>query len=409
MPANTVKCNATGSAANAQDCTNPSIAGVTLAPTASSLNQAFTTTQSISGATSVNCVAGSNQFPCVNLFAITADNANAATPSNALDGWQFNHTFGGANLQGARQALDVIANFNAASSASNPNRFYVAGVFETNASSGDGGSAATSPATAKGAVFGSNSVVRTTAAATNLSQVTATEFDVAHAGTAAAVLGISVVRFPGNQASWTPAGMPVVADAAIGIGAATAPGATNWANGILFNSFGGIAPVGGGCLICTDGVAATVGSGIDISAYTTTGPAFKSKNFQIDGSGNLTANNITPAWTTYTATITPGAGAITTQTSDSTFLQAGKWVRAEIHVTVSAIGTGAVPITANVPVAAKHNGSTCTGREAGVSGKAISGVMSSGSTVMTIQNYDNTSPTFSNGVRYDFTCSYEAQ
>lgn len=115
------------------------------------------------------------------------------------------------------------------------------------------------------------------------------------------------------------------------------------------------------------------------------------------------------AWTPYTATVTPTSGTITTQSSSSAYLQIGKFVAVRIQTTVSNIGTGAGPISIALPVAS--NGATglfCAGRESGVSGKMQAGVMSNGSSGMNILNYDNSAPTFSNGVIFNFNCTYES-
>ncbi len=71
-------------------------------------------------------------------MTIGMDNVNAASPSNALDNWQFNASTGGPNQQGARQMLDAILNFNASTSASNTNRNYVPLVAQMNVNSDDG-------------------------------------------------------------------------------------------------------------------------------------------------------------------------------------------------------------------------------------------------------------------------------
>jgi hypothetical protein len=115
------------------------------------------------------------------------------------------------------------------------------------------------------------------------------------------------------------------------------------------------------------------------------------------------------AWTAYTATVTTGAGSITTQSSSSSFLQIGKFVAVRVQVTVSNIGTGSGQVSISLPVASNGAlGLFCAGRENVVSGKMQSGVMTNGSNTMTIFNYDNSAPTFSNGVTYNFNCTYES-
>lgn len=302
MPANTVKCNPTGSTATAQDCTNPLILGLNIQPTINTLNQAFLTVQQLSGTTTSNCITGlSFQFPCANLFAITTDAVDASS-TNALDGWQFAYNVGGpgaSNIKGARQALDVNLNFQNATSASNTNRNYVAGVFQTNVFGGDGGT--NTGAGAKGAFFGANAVIRGLAGATNLVGITGFEIDVQNAGTTQSRIGLNIVSFPSAQAT------NLTQDAAIEIYGAAGTGAVSWHNGIMFSNLGGFASVDStGCLICTDGTANTVSKGIDFSAYTITSYSFKANNFFVTGGGDTATRHVVGSTSIPTAATCPG-------------------------------------------------------------------------------------------------------
>ncbi len=312
---------------------------LTLAP-ATGLTPTFNTLQALTGTTSANCVTSpaNFQFPCANLFNISSDSVDATTPSNALDGWQFNHTFGGSTLKGARQSLDVTANFTAPSSASNGNPNYVPLVGQMNVFSDDGGTGLT-PATGRGNFFGGNLVVRSSGAATNLLGGTGLEIDMGMGGSQVVRSGLSVVSFPSSQGA--------VHDYAYGIGAVSAAGQVGWKNGLYFSGLNGLAPMdSAGCMICTDGTAATVGTGIDFSPYTIAGyflrgPSTKS---YIDGNGNggfasviLGTNRATSQVLTLNGS-TSGAANIVTQAAQGT-----------PTITVPT-GSGTIPTHVSVPI-----------------------------------------------------------
>ena len=113
------------------------------------------------------------------------------------------------------------------------------------------------------------------------------------------------------------------------------------------------------------------------------------------------------AWTSFTCTAVPGAGSITTQASDSTYLQIGKIVFVMAKVTITAVGTGSGTVTVNLPVAAKR-ASVLAGRESGSSGKALCIVATAASTSAPVFNYDNTNPTLNSSTIYVFSGCYEA-
>lgn len=114
------------------------------------------------------------------------------------------------------------------------------------------------------------------------------------------------------------------------------------------------------------------------------------------------------AWTPFTATVTPGSGAITTQASASSFLQIGKLVHVRIAVTISAIGTAAGTVTVNLPTGTLVAQQAILGRESGVSGKVLAGSGGSGASSVLVLNYDNSNPTYTNGMIVSLTGIYEA-
>lgn len=233
------------------------------------------------GTTTANCVTTQVffQFPCIKLFSIPSDAFDASTPADALDGWQFNHSFGGSSLKGARQSVDVISNFTAATSASNTNRNYVPIIGQMNIFADDGGTGLGYGTTAKGSFFGGNFVVR--GVGTNLSSATGVEVDLNLTGSQVVRSGFSAVSFPTTQGT--------LYDYAYGIGASSGAGAIGWKNGLYFTTdVNGGAPISTtGCMICTDGTAATVATGIDFSPYVISGYFLLGPGnmFSVDGAG----------------------------------------------------------------------------------------------------------------------------
>jgi len=233
---------------------------------------------SASGTAGTTCGGGGTfNFPCLQNQNISADTVDAST-GGALDGWQFTHNFGGSTVKGARQSVDIISTFTAATSASNANRNYVPFATYMQINSGDGGTAGTP----LGNFFGANHVVRGTA--TNLNSVVGLENDINVSGTMKYRFGFSSVSFPGSEAT--------IGDAAYELHASSGTGSTNWVNALYLSNVGGIAPLAtGGCVVCTDGSANTIAQGIDLHTYTVTGYFLRSANFSVDGSGNTTATS----------------------------------------------------------------------------------------------------------------------
>lgn len=114
------------------------------------------------------------------------------------------------------------------------------------------------------------------------------------------------------------------------------------------------------------------------------------------------------AWTGYTSTAGTNSGSITTQSSNSTYIQIGKIVFVNAQVTITNHGTAAGTVTLTLPVAAKTTNMFCAGREAGVTGKMFSGILTSGSATVNVLYYDNTTPTWADGLIFNLNCSYEA-
>ena len=107
-----------------------------------------------------------------NLFDITSDSA-AVTGPNFLNGFTFQHSVNSGSVQGGRQALFTLLQFQSPTSASNANRNYVAGAFDVDVQSRDGGTNTSTGA--QGAFFGMNSSAVAESGATNLLELTGGE------------------------------------------------------------------------------------------------------------------------------------------------------------------------------------------------------------------------------------------
>jgi hypothetical protein len=216
-----------------------------------------------------------------NNWKITSDKLNC-TAGGGCDGWQFNMTVdGNSTVQGARQALDVKSVFNGPDSASSTNRNYVAGVFQQDCFNNDGGGSGTE----QGNCYGINPVVRLHSTATFYSSFGAAEFDtVFTAGASVKVaLGVAVVKWG--------TGLGSLADAAFAVGTAT--GGQGWGTALILRNGNGAAPLDpSGCVICTDGSANTITTGIDLSSYTISGNFLKGPSSQITGAGLATFGNV---------------------------------------------------------------------------------------------------------------------
>ena len=153
---------------------------------------------------------------------------------------------------------------------------------------------------AKGAVEGANFYSFLQSPATNFLLVNGVEFDVgiATGASAQARIGVSVVSYLPVAGATT--------DVAYQVGTTT--GSAPWVNAFQLSNAAGIAPIATtGCVICTDGSADTIATGIDLSAYTISGVFLKGPaGFQVNGGGSLVAQYITSL--NYILSSSPTAG-----------------------------------------------------------------------------------------------------
>jgi hypothetical protein len=257
--------------------------GISVGPTAASLTKNLNVSQALTGTTSANCTTTTLiMYPCANLFYVSSDNVAAAS-GTVLDEWQFAANYGGSSLTGGRQLLDVIGNFTAPSSPTNPLPGYVAIAGELITNSGDNGTAPNTT-NGRGSFFAMNPVVVANSGAQNLFGIAGEEVNVQCNGCSTAIrYGVSVVQNGANQ------GSILANDAAFHVGSFNSGG--TWHQALNLSSLNGGPPLDTtGCVICTDTTGITIGTGIDLSHWTISGNLLAGPNgFLISGAGAITA------------------------------------------------------------------------------------------------------------------------
>lgn len=114
-----------------------------------------------------------------------------------------------------------------------------------------------------------------------------------------------------------------------------------------------------------------------------------------------------PAWTTsYTPTVTPATGSITSYTATCRYQQIGKTVHATFTVSITNAGTGAGALTVTLPVAAAGGAFVGAGREYNNTGDAAQGYIIGGGDLV-IAKYNNATLCVTNYITA-ITITYEA-
>ncbi len=114
-----------------------------------------------------------------------------------------------------------------------------------------------------------------------------------------------------------------------------------------------------------------------------------------------------PAWTAFTATLTPDSGTIS-QVSDSSYQQSGKTINVTISEGLTVTSGAPTQVTVTLPIATKR-GTTFVGREFGSSGNVIQVRWLAAATVSgPIRKYDNSIWTPATGNGFSFNSVYEA-
>jgi hypothetical protein len=112
-----------------------------------------------------------------------------------------------------------------------------------------------------------------------------------------------------------------------------------------------------------------------------------------------------PAWTPYTVVATPGAGAVSAQTSNSAYLRIGSLIFVRVYLQITNIGSASGGMSINLPSAPKL-AFTVGFREIGVTGYSFSVNATSGASGA-IFKYDGTNPVWANNFLICTTFFYE--
>ena len=321
--------NAAASTAFTQNAASNPIPPLTIAPTANSLTQGLIVNQSPAG----------TQASSYNANSITVtSNAALTGASSFLYGLNMGCSLQSTTVQGGVNCLQVSVGLNSPTNASNANHNYVGAAFIGQANSADGGT--NTGAGAQGAVFGSNFVGNAVNGATNLLEVTGGEVDVMlQTGSSSKIkAGWSIVSTSLDKVHGA------ALDSLLALGAQSGSNGIN--NVIQFTTQNGIYPAAtGGTLIGSD--TGTVALGVDFNSVTCSTGCFRSPGFLVDGSGNLTANNVTTAWSAFTPSPSCGTASITVNSSRSKTI--GKTTFIALQMTVSTLGTCTNLISISLP------------------------------------------------------------
>lgn len=258
---------------------------VTIDPVSSSSEQGLIINQTAAGSVTngVSTPFNTNDYG-LNFINVSSDDIQRPTSGNAnkTAAQLILHEYGGSDMVGGRDSLDVLSVLQSASSSNNNDHDYQAANLAFYSNVNDSG---TSTA-AKGACFALGGAAILDGGATYWSNITFMEANVA------VVTGASVSYKTLIQLA------SLSQDAVRGsafdtmIGMSSESGAIGWTNGILFGPMNGQQPLSPqGTLLATTG-SATVAAGIDISSYSYAGNAIHTPGFAVDSSGDVTTRGI---------------------------------------------------------------------------------------------------------------------
>jgi hypothetical protein len=285
-----------------------------------------------------------------NFNSVTLSDTATITGGFFGNGLNITDNFGGSLVQGGRQTIISTAALNATTSASSTNRNYVGVQGVGQAIANDNGTNPAALGTSAGAMFGGSFIgVLGNSSATSFLNVTGAEFNTRMVtGSSAAVK--TLAQFSADVLDRVQGS---VVDSMLWLSnqSASNPG---WNAGILFDGTNSVWPIKStGTIFQTIG-AGTAAHGVDLSATTFSSDAFKSTGFLVDGSGNLTANNVTTAWTTFTPSLSCGTATFTV--NSARFKTFGKTTHISIDFTITAIGTCGASVSFTLPNTSAFSG-----------------------------------------------------
>ncbi len=127
----------------------------------------------------------------------------------------------------------------------------------------------------------------------------------------------------------------------------------------------------------------------------------------IGNGGTVSANAVqATTWQSYTPTVHSSSGALTSYTASMRYQQEGKTVRWNCTISITNNGTGAGVIYLYVPITIKEN-AMAVGKATAISGKALTGWMNPGGTLVAVSDYTGAYPA-STGETLVLSGTYEA-
>lgn len=221
------------------------------------------------------------------------------------------------------------------------------------------------------------------------------------------------VHFTGLMAIGnTQIGVNVVGANAKNITFVNSQGAGNGGNGFQVTA-GANATWDGGVLGATDAAGGNGSDGAGIDG-TSTGAIINCRMndnviapiSNLNPTGFSVAGNTPYGWQSYASTITSEVGTITSANGMFKYKQVNKTVHWSLVVNIVDNGTGAGSVIATLPFACESgNDFIACGRETSSTGKMLQGLITSGTSVIRIYNYDNTYPG-ANGYRFIVSGTY---
>jgi len=205
----------------------------------------------------------------------------------------------------------------------------------------------------KGRTYGSNFLGVLTNGATGFEQVMAGYDQVfMTAGSSSKIKAIRALVYGGGDASDAVQGS--LYDAALMIGAE--PGAVAGGQfGVLIGNMFGAQPLAATATAFGFTGNPAIAHAFDASTATCGTDCFKSNGFLVDPTGNITANNLTTAWTAFTPAFTCGTATITNNSARARTVGKTTWIEAEF--TITAIGTCGAVVSFTLPNTTQSSGS----------------------------------------------------
>ena len=222
--------------------------------------------------------AGGSALSTVSLNTISITESISA-PSNIVQGLFLDYTYGGANVQGARQGAQITLVQAEPTSPSNNAQFRASTALNVDcqSSNGDGGTMGNN----LGSCFGMGVGVILLPGATFYQEASGVEYNTElFAGSSVSrKYGVKIVQFFNDAVQGTDF------DAAFFLG--NQPGAVGWKNLIQIGDGLNAPPLATTGAIMKAIGSQTIDTGIDISAATISSYAFRSPGFNVDGSGRV--------------------------------------------------------------------------------------------------------------------------